>query len=224
MPMDTNTGLHAVIRQRYDAFADALDEVRRRFRPGGADLDEPRHTRGMVDRLLADISQHVNAANAVLVPAAKRHVAHDHEVVHAYLDAAKHLEVVLAHVKAHAYGSTFELKFTWAEAWDELEEALGAQRAAEEELARQLADAVAEEDAVELAERLRGDEAREPTRPHPYAPHTGVRGSLARRVMRRVDSFWDTAEGRMVRRERKPRKRPGLIGRYIMASPEIDED
>lgn len=222
--MSAREVLRETVRQRHAQLVHELGEVRDRFKPGGTDLAAPREVRGMVDRLLADVSQHVNSVSAVLVPLAKRKLGGGKDAVHKYLHDAKEIEVALAHFKAHAYGSTYESKFSWTEAWQELQEALGHQRDREEELARHLDEVMSEEESLEVADRLHRDEPKEPTRPHPYAPHSGVLGAMTRMVMRRVDAFWDDAEGRMVRREEKHHKRPGLIGRYIMARPQIDED
>jgi hypothetical protein len=44
-------------------------------------------------------------------------------------------------------------------------------------------------------------------------------------VLHAVDSFWDTAEARMVpEKEHAARKKPGLIGQYLLADPRFDED
>ena len=59
----------------------------------------------------------------------------------------------------------------------------------------------------DLTERMQGAEASAPTRPHPYAPHTGVAGQVSRRVMHAVDAFWDATEGRIVPREGVARPR-----------------
>lgn len=222
--MSTTTVLHETIHRRYDVLARELHDIRERFRPGHADLAEPRHTRGMIDQFLADASQHVNASNAVLVTAARRELSDGKQVVHDYLRVAKEFEVALAHIKAHAYGSTYERKFSWTEAWDELEATMERARSEEEVIADRLDEVLAERAGADLAVRLLADEDSEPTRPHPYAPHTGLLGILSRKVMRRADAFWDDAEGRMVRRKHKHHDRPGLIGRYIMARPQIDED
>jgi hypothetical protein len=198
-PMTTSV-LSETVRRRHDELAQELTGVRDRFRPGGTDLSEPRLTRGMIDQFLADVSQHVNAANAVLVPPVKHHLDDGKQVVHEYLHAARELEVVVAHVKAHAYGSTYETDFSWTEVWDELTDALGKERTAEENLAERLDGTLSRQESADLAGALLNDEPKEPTRPHPYVPHTGLLGSLSRRVMRRVDRFWDDAEGRMVYR------------------------
>ena len=72
---------------------------------------------------------------------------------------------------------------------------------------------------------MQGAEASAPTRPHPYAPHTGVAGQVSRRVMHAVDAFWDATEGRMVpEKERPERGKPGRFAQYFLADPRFDED
>ena len=72
---------------------------------------------------------------------------------------------------------------------------------------------------------MQGAEASAPTRPHPYAPHTGVAGQVSRRVMHAVDAFWDATEGRMVpEKERRDRGKPGRFTQYFLADPRFDED
>jgi hypothetical protein len=77
-------------------------------------------------------------------------------------------------------------------------------------------------DTTELAERLYRAEQRVPTRPHPYLPHQGVRGRVARGVAVRVDRFWDTAEGRMAPEPVQPRRsRDGRMAQYFLADPHV---
>ena len=72
---------------------------------------------------------------------------------------------------------------------------------------------------------MQGAEAGAPSRPHPYAPHTGVAGQVSRRVMHAVDAFWDTTEGRMVPEpERRERGKPGKFAQYFLADPRFDEE
>ena len=43
--------------------------------------------------------------------------------------------------------------------------------------------------------------------------------------MHAVDSFWDTAEGRMAPEPNRPqKKKPGLLGQYLLADPRFDEE
>ena len=77
----------------------------------------------------------------------------------------------------------------------------------------------------DLAEALQAAEATAPTRPHPWAPHTGRRGLGVPRVLHAVDAFWDTAEGRMAPEPEPPAKpKPGLMWQYLLADPRFDEE
>jgi len=77
----------------------------------------------------------------------------------------------------------------------------------------------------DLAEALQAAEAKAPTRPHPWAPHTGIAGSVSRKVLHAVDAFWDTAEGRMAPEPEPPAKpKPGLLWQYLLADPRFDEE
>lgn len=224
--MDTSDLLCAAVRQRHDELAAGLEELRGRFRDGPAKPMEsagPKHVKGMADRFLADASRHVNAATDVLLPIARR-LPDGKQVVHDYLHSARELEVVLAHVKAHEYGSTYEAGFSWVEVWSELASAMATHRATEAELARRLDVELPLEERQQVAERLVANEPDANTRPHPYLPHTGVLGVVGRKVMHAVDSFWDDAEGRMVPKPTKVHKKPGLVGQYLMADPRFDED
>jgi hypothetical protein len=187
--------------------------------------DEPRKAYEDIDTFLAIASRHLGAVDAVLIPAVRHKVSDSSQLVHDYVHAERELEVTLAHVKAHAYGSTYESGYTWPEAWAEVDESLARHRRRETELADSLSEALTPGELDDLAEALQAAEANAPTRPHPYAPHTGVAGSLSRRVLHRVDAFWDTAEGRMAPEPEPPAKpKPGLIWQYLLADPRFDEE
>ena len=92
-------------------------------------------------------------------------------------------------------------------------------------LADRLSDTLADDDLDKLARRLWAAELAAPSRPHPYTPHTGPFGVVARRVMHTVDRFWDAAEGRMVPEPTpEPKKRPGLVAQYFLGDPRFDEE
>jgi hypothetical protein len=187
--------------------------------------DEPRKAFEDIDTFLAIASRHLGAVDAVLIPAVRHEVPHSHRLVHDYLHAERELEVRLAHVKAHAYGSTYESGFTWLEAWTEVEESLARHRIVETALADVLSEELTPEVLDDLAEALQSAEASAPTRPHPYAPHTGMAGSVSRRVLHAVDAFWDTAEGRMAPEPQPPAKpKPGLLWQYLLADPRFEEE
>jgi hypothetical protein len=65
-----------------------------------------------------------------------------------------------------------------------------------------------------------------PTRPHPWIPHQGVVGHLARAVARRIDTFWDSAEGRMVPEpvRHHDREHQGPLTQYLLADPHLPDE
>lgn len=206
---DTITQTHDVLAERL-ATAIACRPTRER----------PRDRLAATDPFLASASRHVSAANAVLAPTARRHLAHGHRRAQEFAHESRRLEVALAQVKGKLYGSTFVVRRPWSSIWEEVEDALGQFRALEERMADDLVAAEAGPDTDELAERLYRAEQRVPTRPHPYLPHQGLRGRVARRIAVRVDQFWDTAEGRMVPEPVRPhRSREGRMAQYLLADP-----
>ena len=186
---------------------------------------QPRKAYEGIDTFLALASQHLNAVDAALLPAARKQLPDGSAVVHDYLHAARTLEVSLAHVKARAYGSTFEAGHHWQAIWADVARALAAHRRSEADLVDRLAGVMDARSLDAITERLHHAETVAPTRPHPYTPHTGFPGLVARKVMHAVDLFWDTAEGRMSpTKPRPPRKRPGIVTQYFLADPRFDED
>jgi hypothetical protein len=182
--------------------------------------DAPRAAYSAADPFLASTSRHVAASNAVLVPAARRRLGQGHRRAHEFARQSRRLEVALVELKAKLYGSTYAVRRTWTSIWDEVEEELARMRTLELRLVDDLAAATSEEDLGDLAERLYRCERRVPTRPHPYLPHRGAPGRLARRLAVRVDRFWDTAEGRKIPEPvRPPRSRDGRITQYLLADP-----
>jgi hypothetical protein len=187
--------------------------------------DQPRKAYEDIDTFLAIASRHLGAVDAVLIPAVRHDVPHSNHLVHDYVHAERTLEIALAHIKAHAYGSTYESGYTWPEAWAEVDDCLSAHRTREMDLVDALTQLLEPDSLDQLAESLQAAEATAPTRPHPYAPHTGVAGSVSRKVLHAVDAFWDTAEARMAPEPEPPAKpKPGLLWQYLLADPRFDEE
>ncbi|TYL54901.1 hypothetical protein FXB39_04660 [Nocardioides sp. BGMRC 2183] len=182
--------------------------------------ERPRERFPATDRFLASTSRHVAAANTVLVPAAEQS-EEGREHARSFTDQSKRLEEALAHTKAKLYGSTYAVRRPWREVWADVETEFEAFWAEEDELVEALPD---DADRADLAERLYRSELVAPTRPHPYIPHRGVPGRMARRVAVRVDRFWDTTEGRMIPEPVRPEPhRDGPLTQYLLADPHIDE-
>jgi hypothetical protein len=187
--------------------------------------DQPRQALEVLDGFLAMASRHLGAVDAVLVPAVHTQVHDSDRLVHDYVHAERELELALVHVKARAYGSAYDVDRSWASVWTDVATSLAAHRGSETALAEALTGSLDRAGLDELTERMQGAEASAPSRPHPYAPHTGVPGQVSRRVMHAVDAFWDATEGRMVpEKERPERGKPGRFAQYFLADPRFDED
>lgn len=225
--MGSTEVLSRTVQRTHDMLADELEVLRRQFGPPGEheELDGPHRGYPPIDEFVTTASRHLHAVNEVLVPSARKELPDGKELTHHYLDSMKVLEVVLSHVKAHEYGSVYEKRIAWPSVWSEVGTALEALRAREEELAERLTDRLDDGEVDALVERLDEAEPGEPSRPHPYLPHHGFMGSIARGVVKRTDRAWDHAEGRpLTWPNRGEKKRPGLLGQYLMGNPRFDPD
>ncbi|MDH2415186.1 hypothetical protein [Nocardioides sp. CER19] len=186
--------------------------------------DDPRQQRHRIDDFLGATCQHLHALDEVMLPAYAK-VPDGKSLCHDFTASVKHLEVLLYHVNAHEYGSSIEGSFDWPAVWADVERAMADERGCEEELARQLTDALDDDRLDDLTDRIHRVEPQEPTRPHPHQPHGGRMGSVSRRMMKRTDAFWDAVQGRIVpEAEHAPKKKPGLLGQYLLASPRFGHD
>lgn len=210
------TGLVAAVRDTHERLAELLAAARDMGVPRGT----PRAGHERIDAFLATACRHLHAVDAVLLPEARRQLPDGSRLVHDHVRAVKHLEVMLAHVKAHEYGSVYETSFRWTEVWEELATAMTEQRHLEDELCRRLTERLDDTRLEALADALVSAEPVAPTRPHPYTPHTGLAGLVARKVMRTADRIWDAFEGRMVPEpEPEPKREPGRVAQYFLADP-----
>jgi hypothetical protein len=219
--MDTHDVLSSSVRHTHELLNTRFDNASAMLRTPG----QPRKGYEQIDTFLAIASKHLSAVDAALLPAVRRQVPDGAHVVHDYLGAARELELALAHVKAREYGSVFQAGRTWHSVWSDVGSALTEQRRLELELVAMLAERMDAQALDSLTERLYHAETAAPSRPHPYAPHTGLRGVVARRVMHAADAFWDAAEGRMVPAQVRPaHKTPGKMGQYLLGDPRFDEE
>ena len=186
---------------------------------------QPRKGYERIDTFLQAAARHLNGVDAVLLPPARRHGGDGARLVHDYLVAARRLEVQLATVKALEYGSAQQSYRSWPSVWGDVQDALVDYRKLEARLVDRLEHELGPEELDRLADALAYTEAHAPTRVHPYLPHQGLPGRLARTVVRRVDAFWDNAEGHVVPHPPEPPKRsPGLLGQYVLGAPTFGED
>lgn len=190
------------------------------------DPEHPRDQYPAIDTFLASASRHNSASLAVLVPAARTHVEEGAERAHQYIAQSRRFEIALSQVKAKLYGSTYAVRRPWESIWSDVRRELAETCTLEAALAADIAAARSDGD-PDWGERLYRAELSAPTRPHPYIPHQGVPGRVARTVARRVDGFWDVAEGRMVPEplHHHERQDDGALTQYFLADPHLpDED
>ncbi|MDF1602152.1 hypothetical protein [Nocardioides sp. YIM 152315] len=219
--MGTTDVLRSSIHHSQDRLVDRLADARSMEAPP----DRPREGHARIDAFLSSASKHLHAVDEVLLQPTRRGVPDGGPLVHDYLRSVKDLEVVLAHVKAHEYGSVYETSFSWPEVWGDVEHAMTDHHRHEAVLGDRLSDTLDDEELQDLAQRLYSAELAAPSRPHPYTPHTGLFGAVARKVMHTADRFWDTVEGRMVPEPvPPPKKKPGLVAQYFLADPRFDEE
>jgi len=186
--------------------------------------DDPRLERHRIDDFLGATCMHLHAIDDVMLPEYAK-LPDGKALCHDLTASVKRLEVLLYHVNAHEYGSTIEGHYSWPDLWADVEQAMADERQHEEALARQLTDGLEDERLTELTDRIQRVEPQEPTRPHPHQPHGGMLGKVSRGMMRKTDAFWDMAQGRIVPEPaREPKKKPGLLGQYLLASPRMGRE
>ena len=186
---------------------------------------EPRKGYEHIDTLLNAAARHLNAIDQVLLSQVRRSVPDGRRIIRSYLQVARGLEIALAQTKAREYRAAYAVHRSWNDLWSDVRSQLTAQHAAERALVEALSEHVDGDELDRIAEDLKRAEVTATTRAHPFAPHAGIAGGVARRVLHAVDSFWDVAEGRMAPAPHRPAKpAPGLIGQYFMADPRFDEE
>lgn len=191
-----------------------------------SDPEHPRDQYPAIDTFLASASRHNAATLAVLVPAVRGHLQDGPERAHEYVAQSRRFEIALSQVKAKLYGSTYAVRRPWSSIWSDVRHELTETCTLESALAADLAAARRDGD-PDWGERLYRGELAAPTRPHPYIPHQGMPGRVARTVARRIDGFWDAAEGRMVPEPLRHHERgdDGAFTQYFLADPHLpDED
>lgn len=186
-----------------------------------SDPRRPRDEYPAIDTFLATISRHLAATAMVLVPQARRRLPDGAHRAKEYLAQSRRLSRELAEVKAKLYGSVYAGSVPWSRLWEAVEREYRALAELEWSLVDDLGHHV---DDPDLVLRLHRAELKAPTRPHPYIPQQGVPGSVARAVARRVDGFWDTAEGRMMPEpvHQHDRSRQGPLTQYLLADPHLE--
>jgi hypothetical protein len=219
MIAEKNLFLRTTVRhQELNELFDAAAEMR--SVPG-----EPRKGFEAADRFLDAISRHLSTVESVLLPAARKNLKDHGPLLHEYVRVTRDLETALVIAKGREYGSVYSVRMQWADVWSAVRSRLQAQQDLESGLVTRLSEALGEDRAGELVQQMADAASKAMTRPHPHAPHLGMSSALARRFLHLIDSFWDTAEGRMAPEQpRQPHKEPGPMGQYLLADPRFDTE
>jgi hypothetical protein len=186
------------------------------------DVRHPRDHYGAIDTFLAVASRHNAGMVDAIAPLAHR-LPGGHDLAVDFVHASRRYEEALALVKAKLYGSIYAVRRDWPSIWEDVRREFDTVVDLERRLVEML---LAEPSPEDLATRLHHATLRAPTRPHPFIPHQGVPGHVARMVARRIDQFWDTAEGRMVPEpvRHHDRDHQGRITQYLLADPHLPDD
>ncbi|MCW2780331.1 MAG: hypothetical protein JWR35_780 [Marmoricola sp.] len=179
------------------------------------------------DTFLASASRHLAAASAVLLPAVREHLPDSADQAHEFVHQCRRLELALARTKAKLYGSAYAISRPWAEIWREVDQEFRETIRLERQLIDELIDALDLPDLDALASRVHHVELHSPTRPHPYLPHDGLAGRVARSLWAKADGFWDTVEGRLIPAPVKvhDHAHDGLLANYLLGDTHFpDED
>jgi hypothetical protein len=189
------------------------------------DPDHPRDQYPAIDTFLASASRHNAAVVSVLVPAARVRLDDGTARAREFVEQSRRFEVALNQVKAKLYGSSYVVRRPWRSIWDDVRREFDAILTLEAALVADL-DRSRRPSDPDWGEHLYRAELHAPTRPHPYIPHQGAPGKVARAVAHRVDRFWDTAEGRMMPEpiHHHDRSHDGPMTQYLLADPHLPDD
>lgn len=176
---------HRVLRSQLDASADAAH----------AHLARGEIVR-VTDDFLINTCRHISAVCDVVLPVARGGLPSGRQRVRAYVQQARLLERKIAQAKHRLYGEAHAVHVPWSRVWDELGAEFDQLMTLEQALVSDLAPSVGTRG--DYSERLAIAGAAGPTRPHPHSLHFGRLSHVSRSFWAKADSFWDTAEGRIV--------------------------
>jgi hypothetical protein len=190
-------------------------------------LSRPRDRYARTDAFMAATSRHLAAVDEVLLDVATGRLTGGEERVAAYMHQARLLELAIAHLKARLYGEVHAAHEPWSTVWDGVRRELAAHNELERAIVGDLAVVLDDARCDALAEKVYRAEVKAPTRSHPYIPHRGLIGHVARRVWAIADRFWDTAESRAVPQPVRPHPKEhsddSLMAQYVMGEPLLDD-
>jgi hypothetical protein len=186
----------------------------------------PRDHYAATDTFLAATSRHLAAVEAVLLAEVRHCVPEGKRLGHEYCEAARRLEMTLAHIKGRLYGDVYAARMSWPDLWHRAAADLEEHNRLERRMVKQLVRHADPTTLDGMARRVFDAEAHGPTRPHPRLPHVGLKATIARRIWTVADRFWDTAEGRVIPEPVRPahHRHDSLMAQYLVADPQFVAD
>lgn len=178
---------HAELEERFDASAAAV--------LGDAQCGEVVQK---TDALLIAACRHVSVMCDVILPVARRELPGGRDRAKEYVAQVRRLERSTGRAKGRLYGASQSMSLSWTQVWADLRTQLDGLFDLETRMVDDLAASGDARGGTALAARLRAEEPKGPTRPHPSSPHSGRLAHLARRVWVSADRAWDRAEARIV--------------------------
>jgi len=171
------------------------------------------------DAFVVAMCEHLGAVEQVLHPAVRRHLPDTD--VEAGASCHRELQRRMREVEQIVWGDARVEPSHLAQLRDELGEGLVEHAAYDEPLAGRLDQALDPAGRLRLVGAFTQAALRGPTRPHPYAPHTGPLVRPVRWLAARWDEALDVMDVRTVAGRRPPRRtRPvGLWGGYVLGRP-----
>jgi hypothetical protein len=192
--------------------------------PGAPDAG-PQRMRQLAAGFMASVCSHLVGVEETILPIAQRRLPHGRGMVTEYVAHARELERALHRLNARLYGEAHESRQPHRTPWPRIGEWLVEHAERESVLLDSVLWTVTAEEARVLTRRLAYVAQHAPTRPHPYAPHTGLASRVSHRVLGVTDGFWDGAQGRSIPHTTHSRANPrnSLLTSYVLGVPTFED-
>lgn len=179
---------------------------------------DPRQALHASDAAVAAVSAHLSAMESVVYPEMAARLPGGRGRVADLSRLARRASSVMRGIEQYIQGDLNRPSTSVADLRRDLATLLGDHAVLEDELLRELAESLSEEERTELREHFADAMRHAPTRPHPHLGHSRVfGGSLAVRVLGRWDHLLDVMDAREV--AGAPVRAPapaGLWGWYLL--------
>jgi hypothetical protein len=186
----------------------------------------PQRERALTDAFMASVCRHLVTVEETLLPIVRRRLPTGRGLVADYLAHVRELEHGLHNLSARLYGEAHASRLPHRTPWPRIREWLAEHDEREALLLNSIRGTLTADEAHLLVHRFTHRAERAPTRPHPYAPHTGLAGRISHRMLWVADGFWDNAQGRSIPHPDEPPAAPhtSLITSYVLGVPIFEDE